>query len=338
MIARKKVIDICCGAGGLSYGFASHKRFELLGGIDNDQKAILAYRKNFRKSKGIVADVAKINGEFIKKELGNPDVVACGFPCQVYSSIGSGDVEDKRLDVMYECLRLIGEIGPEMVLLENVVGLISFDQGRVLKRILMFLENLGFVVNYEIVDAVDFGVPQNRKRIVMVATRNTKFKFSRRYKKTFWTVKDAWSDLNGGPTNEFLRWIKKGSKKVVDHDVLIHSNTALEKIDKDFGFANSYKRLEWSKPAKTVVSSFGFLSGPSSVHPDANRALSVREAARLQSFPDKFRFFGSKSDKRKQVANAVPPLLSIAIARMMWRHFKNERETKIYNTVGVFAD
>lgn len=326
MIDRKKVIDICCGAGGLSYGFASHKRFELLGGIDIDKSAVLTYKKNFRKTKGVVADITQIDGEFVKREFGKPDVVICGFPCQIYSSLAKTNLFDDRLEVMYQCLRLISEIDPEIVLFENVVGLTTFDQGRIFKKILMYLENIGYIVNYEIVNALDFEVPQNRKRVIVVGSKKSKFRFSRKYKRVIWTVADAWSDLVGGPSNDFLRWIKKGTKKISDHDELIHSNTALVKIDKKYGFANSYKRLEWGKPAATLVSSFGFLSGPSSVHPEENRALTVREAARLQGFPDKFYFCGGLGAKRKMIANAVPPLLSIALSRMVWNHIKKENK------------
>lgn len=329
MTKRKRVLDICCGAGGLSYGFYAHKRFDLVGGIDNDELATKTYARNYKKTKNLCADVCKLRGDDIREHFGDLDVVISGFPCQVYSPLGSRDINDRRIEVVFAVLRLIAELSPELVLFENVTSLMNFDDGRLFGQILMYLEKIGYMTSFSVLNASDFGVPQNRKRLVIVGSKKTKFSFLTKTNKDTVTVFDAWADLLGQGNNDYLRWVKKGSAVLTEHDVVRHTKNARLKINGSFGFGSSYKRLRLDQPSTTIVSSFGFLSGPKSVHPLFDRALSIREAARLQSFPDKFRFFGSKTKKRQMVANAVPPLLSIAISRMVWGHLISEKGSPV---------
>lgn len=304
------VVDLCCGAGGLSFGVSHHKRMRLALGVDIDKTTLVTYKRN-HKTNVLNKDLMSVTGEEILKIVPRVDLLMGGLPCQVYSSMGKRDLDDERRGVVFEFLRLVGEINPKIVLVENVKNFVSFDNGVDFRLLLEGLESFGYRVSFDVLDASDFGVAQTRKRLFVVGSKLGKFSFERRKKTQKSVVIEAIGDLFGG------------EKMVRNHEVVVPSSQVVAKIGMRLN--SSYKRLSWDKPAGTIVSSFGGLSGPTSVHPVEDRALTVREAARLQSFPDSFIFWGNKTQTRKQVANAVPPKLSVWLMRRIWRHVKQSR-------------
>lgn len=314
------VVDLCCGAGGLSFGVNHHKRMKLVLGVDVDKSALLTYKRN-HKTEVLNKDIKEVTGKEVLKIASKVDLLMGGLPCQTYSSLGKRDLSDEKRQIMVEFIRLVGEINPKVVLFENVKNFINFDNGADFRLLLEGLEKFGYCVSYDVLDASDFGVAQTRKRLFVVGSKLGKFSFERRRKVEKKVVFEVIGDLFGN------------QGKVRNHDVVVPSPQVVAKIGMKLN--SSYKRLSWDKPAGTIVSSFGGLSGPTSVHPEEDRALTVREAARLQSFPDSFIFWGNKTEMRRQVANAVPPKLSVWLMRRIWNHVKQSRARVREDTDGV---
>lgn len=172
-------IDLFCGAGGLSYGFES-AGFNILLGIDSDQKALEVFEKNHKGSKSICGDITQITYKNIKELIGEKkiDIIIGGPPCQGMSLSGPRKFDDPRNKLYLSYIRLVEEIKPRAFVIENVPGLVSLFGGQIKDSIIEKFTAMGYSVKYQILCAADYGVPQNRKRVVFVGTReNVEFQY-----------------------------------------------------------------------------------------------------------------------------------------------------------------
>jgi DNA (cytosine-5)-methyltransferase 1 len=330
-----KIISLFCGAGGMDLGFikAGHK---IVWANDNDQDSIDTYSKYFKRkynasSKHIsCADITDV----IINDIPDGDVVIGGFPCQGFSIANPYRKEKDSRNTMYlELLRVIKGKNPKYFVAENVPGLCSIGgydndndrkehKGKVLKVIIKELENatkIGYTVNFKILNAADYGVPQNRKRIIILGTRNDISKKLSHPKQTHINPKKRDLDLKKLKVYKSVEEAildlpepgeKKGSKKILNHIGTKHR----VKIN---GFIGN-RKTDPKKPSPTIVGRGGGTGGPVIIpHPNGNRRMTVRETARLQSFPDDFEFIGSISSCYRQIGNAVPWPLAYHIAKMI---------------------
>ena len=334
------VIDLFCGCGGLSYGF-ERAGFNVLLGIDNDEKALETFELNHKNAKSICGDITEIYYEKdIKPLIGNKkiDVIIGGPPCQGMSLSGPRKLDDPRNRLYLSYIRLVDEIRPQMFVIENVPGLVGLFGGQIKNSIIEKFTEMGYDIQYKILCASDFGVPQSRRRVVFVGSRIGNFEYPES-KCEIVTCSMALSDLPplinelGGETMDYLteatnnyqRIMREKSTVVKNHIAAKHSDRVKEIISlvpdggnyKDLpeeyahsrNFHVAWTRFASDKPAPTIDTGHRH-----HFHYKYNRVPTVRECARLQSFPDDFIFLGNKTQQFRQVGNAVPPLMAQQIA------------------------
>ncbi len=347
----RNVIDLFCGAGGLSYGFEK-AGFNILLGIDNDAKALETFEHNHHGAKSICADITDITYQsHIAPLLGGKkiDVIIGGPPCQGFSLSGPRNFSDPRNRLYLSFIRLVGEIGPKAFVIENVPGLVALFDGMVKDDIIEAFEKMGYKVKYQTLCAADYGVPQNRKRVVFVGVKggNT-FEYPPVQTEQV-TCEMALSDLppladalgeeiqsyETDPQNEYQKLMRARSAVVRNHIAAAHSEKVRRIISlvpdggnyKDLpdefkssrNFHVAWTRFNSQKPAPTIDTGHRH-----HFHYKYNRVPTVRECARLQSFPDDFIFFGNKTQQFRQVGNAVPPIMAQRIAEQMLRLSESE--------------
>lgn len=321
-------IDLFSGAGGLSLGF-ERQGFKNLFAIESNKMASATYNYNFPNNKLITKDITTIDDSSIKNYVQNQkvDLVIGGPPCQGFSiagNIGRKFVDDKRNYLFKEFVRVIHDLNPKMFVMENVARLATHNKGNTIKEICTAFENEGYDVHYKVLNAVNYGVPQNRRRIFIVGSQNRKFIFPVGNNKKN-NVKDAIDDLpfleNGEESN------------IPNHYAMHHSDQMLKKMSyiKDggdrmdipdslrpkSGDIRKYIRFNSKKPSITVTGDMRKV-----FHYSQNRALSPRELARIQTFPDSFLFKGTSISIQQQIGNAVPPKLAEAIAKSVKKSLK----------------
>ncbi len=341
-----KVADIFCGAGGLSYGFSVHPYFELIWANDIDKDALLSYQANHKEVQTILCDIAQL--DCYNLPCTSIDILLGGPPCQSYSTLGKRKM-DERANLFKEYLRLLDLVKPKIFVFENVVGLMSMQKGQLFKQICNAFKDKGYILEHAILNALDYGVPQMRERVILVGVLKSfkqKFYFPKPTKMHF-SLKDALGDLppiQSGENGDALGYLKnadnvflefvRNSKELSEHsspknnEKLIEIMQTLkdgqskddlpESLRPKSGYINTYAKMWWEKPAPTITRNFSTPSSSRCIHPRDSRALSIREGARLQSFPDNYKFYGSASAKRLQIGNAVPPLLSVALAHAIF--------------------
>lgn len=303
-----KIISLFCGAGGMDLGFIKVGH-SIVWANDNDPDSCQSYEK-FLGHKPICKDIEKISS----RDIPNGDVVIGGFPCQGFSVANPyRHVEDKRNKLYLELLRVIKDKRPKYFVAENVTGLLSIGKGEVIKMIMKDFKEAGYKAQYKVLNAADFGVPQKRLRVIILGTREDvpyRIYHPKPTHENAWsTVKDAISDLPE----------PSASCKIPNH----HGTSHKVKIN---GFIGN-RKTNWDKPAPTIVGRGGGTGGPVIIpHPNLNRRMTVRECARLQSFPDNFIFYGSISSQYRQIGNAVPWPLSYQIAKMIPLSLKQETQ------------
>lgn len=352
-MSKYNAIDLFCGAGGLSYGFEK-AGFNILLGIDNDAKALETFEANHNGAKTICGDITKIGEKDIRSIIGNKtiDVIIGGPPCQGFSLSGPRNFDDPRNKLYLSYIRLVEEIKPRAFVIENVPGLVGLFNGEVKDNIIKRLSELGYTVKYRILCAADYGVPQNRKRVVFVGLKKGEKEFT--YPKTsneIVTCEMALSDLPpltdsiGTDEQEYVcpsknpyqRLMRNASKVVRNHIAATHSEKVQHIISlvpdggnyKDLpeeyrdsrNFHVAWTRFASNKPAPTIDTGHRH-----HFHYKHNRVPTVRECARLQSFPDDFVFIGNKTQQFRQVGNAVPPIMAKCIAEQLRKALENNNE------------
>jgi len=361
---RIHVIDIFCGAGGLSYGFYQNKNFNILCANDIEKDMTETYRANHKEVPVYNMDIKNFNLELLKQELkitaNDIDVIIGGPPCQAYSTVGKRILNDPRGKLFQEFYRVVKECTPKLFLFENVKGLLSMNKGALFQEIINLFKDIGYHIEYKVLNACDFGVPQLRERVFIVGTLNgkkftfpspTHSEFGCEKTKKYITLKDAISDLPQLGNNEQKIKFKDGTRHyyqemlrdttvLTEHlspknnDNLIELMKALpdggtpldieERLRPKSGFKNTYCRLWWEKPCTTITRNFSTPSSSRCIHPKQARPLTPREALRIQSFPDSYILKGSVSSRKIQIGNAVPPLLSIHLANAVEEYLNNE--------------
>lgn len=334
-VKKYKVFDLFCGAGGLSYGFKLGG-FEIAGGVEWDKSAMETHKNNFKSTFEFCGDIKDISDETIRKELGGIDVIIGGPPCQGFSSANRQEKEkdDPRNKLFFEYLRFVEIIRPKVFVIENVKEILTKNNGYAKERILEITQELGYNVTVRVLNAADYGVPQYRRRAIFVGVRtdlNCSFDFDSLKKvKRLVTVYDAIGDIcypDREIKNKFLSYVKD-IDELLNHNPKTPNARVVERMtyvpqggnwkdvpphlwdtQRDNRHSSAYKRLSFNEPSITIDT--GHMNY---FHPVEHRVPTVRESARLQSFPDSFIFYGNQSEQYRQVGNAVPPLLGKAIA------------------------
>lgn len=332
-------IDLFCGCGGLSLGFEK-AGINVLVGIDAWKDAITTFNYNHKNSKGICADLSTLEPKEIEKELNGKsvDLIIGGPPCQGFSVAGKRIVDDVRNKLYKNFVRFVEYYKPQAFIMENVPNILSIGGGIVRDSIVKDFSELGYKVVYQVLTASNYGTPQNRRRAVFVGFKNGfEFKFPEKTVEKLITSSEALSDLpensleDGTPYPiaykcDYQKLMRCNSDRVYNHQITEHSERTKEIIAlvPDGGnYKNlpeelqqtrkvhiAWTRLNSQKPSFTIDTGHRH-----HFHYKWNRIPTVRESARIQSFPDDFIFLGTKTSQYKQVGNAVPPLMAEAIAK-----------------------
>jgi len=344
------VIDLFCGCGGFSLGF-SQADFNVKLGIDVWEDATVTYKHNFPKAVALNKDIREVTGNIIsnltKIPIENIDIIVGGPPCQGFSVSGKRIKDDPRNELYKSFVRIVEDIKPKVFVMENVPGIIKLFGGKILEDVIEDFSVLGYTVKCKILSADDFGVPQQRKRVFFVGINNNKIKKTSEF--IFpsattgvipLTCEEAISDLDFladdyasgedieyqlSATTDYQKKMRFGSKRLLNHSATRHKARTREIIAMvpDGGNYKSlpqdlwhtrkvniaWTRMSSKKPCFTIDTGHNH-----HFHYRANRVPTVRESARIQSFPDNFKFIGIKTSQLKQVGNAVPPLVAEAIA------------------------
>lgn len=327
------MIDCFCGAGGLSLGFEK-AGFDIIYAFDLDKAAINTYRHNNHEN-AFVRDIYKVSKGSIEEDLGHElgeiDVLIGGPPCQGFSVQRRGNDQDPRNNLVLEYIRLILDIKPKFFVMENVGGLLSPRGIPYLNKLIERCGEAGYIIQKKKLLASDFGVPQDRKRVVIVGEKLSdnlaKFSFPNGSNGPVRTVRDAISDLMNRSEDaipnhkadklsainvERIRAIKEGEGR---DSLPAHLQLDCHKNNLTHRHLDVYGRMAWDKPSPTITARFDSFSRGRFGHPQLDRTITLREGARLQTFPDDFEFLGTKVEVAKQIGNAVPPLLATVIAQ-----------------------
>jgi DNA (cytosine-5)-methyltransferase 1 len=311
--SNRTVIELFAGAGGLALGL-EEAGLESTLLVENDPDCIATLRLNRPNWNVIGEDIHKVDFSGL-----SADVVSGGFPCQAFSHAGKRlGFEDTRGTLFFEFARCVSEVKPKIFLAENVEGLILHDEGRTLKTILRVLKSFGYVVQYRVLNALNYSVPQKRKRLLIVgAQKGLRFEYPLPQKKIL-VLRDA---LDKVPESEGVEYSKKRREVLAlvppgGSWVDLPSSIQKEFMGKSFfsggGRRGMARRISWEEPCLTLTTS-PFQKFTERCHPSETRPFTVREYARIQTFPDSWRFVGSLASQYKQIGNAVPVQLAKAI-------------------------
>lgn len=381
-----KFIDLFCGAGGFSCGL-EQAGFTCIGGIELKETIAKTHALNHKNSTTLFGDIREMSPEEFAKKIGTDhvDVIIGGPPCPTFSTIGDAKIrsvtgkptsEDPRNQLFLEYLKYVDYFRPDIFVIENVPNFITKYKGAIFNTAVEIIENIGkddegngegiYEVEkpVQVLNAVYYGVPQTRKRMLLVAHKKQGVKFNypepthyydqedeeSKKLKPFVTVGDAIGDLPKITDNwrisdveysknrnlsEYQKLMREtNKKKTVSNNICRMSNDRAKRVFPHMAQGSKYmdlppeirqilpfredifkdrlKRLVANQPSWTVLAHIG-MDGYMYIHPTENRTLSVREAARIQSFPDGFEFVGNQQDTYVQVGNAVPPQLAKAM-------------------------
>jgi DNA (cytosine-5)-methyltransferase 1 len=325
-MARIPTIDLFSGAGGLSLGL-KQSQFEPLLAVEIDKYAVETFKANFKGSEVYDGDVRDLS---FKKYRGVVELVAGGPPCQPFSVAGAQNSHKDPRDMIPEFIRVVREVKPKAFLLENVAGLTTPRHREYLKLAINELKALGYIVDQKVHNAADHGVPQFRRRLIIVGTKDEGFNFPKashgenaRY--DYVTTWDAISDApEDEPNSAIVTYAKKPVLRVSPFAGMLVNGGGrpinLEGPSPTIPASAGGNRTHIVDPKGLLSDYHSYLiSGgkPKSGLVEGVRRLTLRESARLQTFPDKFVFLGPKSARYRQVGNAVPPKLAKAIGRKL---------------------
>ncbi len=346
-LPRIEVVDLFCGIGGLSYGM-KQKGLEIIAGFDIDDTCKFAYETNnnarffFENIVNVTPD--KIKSLYSKKSV---RVLAGCAPCQPFSSYAfkNKNKDSEKYDLLYEFLRLVKGVKPDIVTMENVPSIAAFKLKPVLKDFVDGLSKEGYFVKYQVVYCPDYGIPQTRKRLVLLASKLGEIDLipPTNKKENYVTVLD---------TIGMLPELKAGESSVSDP---LHRCSALTEInlkrvqatpygggwkdwpielqldchkkEKGRSFGSVYGRMRWDRPAPTMTTQCTGLGNGRFAHPEQDRAISAREAALFQTFPIGYKFFADEENvsltkASRYIGNAVPPVLGEVIAESIKLHIR----------------
>jgi DNA (cytosine-5)-methyltransferase 1 len=373
------VLDLFCGTGAITYGMSQFdSRFRVEAGIDIDRAACGTASANHPHARILCSSILKVTPKDFERatKLTRVDMIVGGPPCQGFSSLRphrQSNVDDPRNQLFRQFISYVKYFEPKTLLMENVVGILGGSNGKVVQEILEGFRKIGYAVDWRVLNAANYGVPQKRERFVLAGVRlngrrcvsisfpkpthhfsgrviGTRLKsnyiFNESDGAAAVTVIDAISDLprldsgeerdcyRSPPKNSYQQARRRGcGNKVSLHIAANHSQKMVDvmkvaggsKLDLPpglvtSGFSSCYSRMEPNEPATTITVKFTSPASSKCIHPTQNRAITPREAARLQGFDDAFVFYGSKTEIASQLGNAVPPLLGAALAPIFVEH------------------
>lgn len=353
-------VDLFSGAGGLSRGFYD-AGYDVVLGVDFDEVALKSFKENHGSAEIMQLDLFNHENiekivDFLTTKSINLDVLVGGPPCQGFSIAGPRDMNDRRNSLYVAMVKLADRLRPQAVVLENVPGMIQTNDGIGAKRIIEDFKQIGYNMIPKLLYAPDYGIPQMRKRVFFVGllNQNAEFDFPKPMvdKLNYITCEDAIGDLpslqteNGEiiygedvqeytmhPANEYQKRMRKKSDKVRNHigSIPIEKTRHMislipegknykalpEEYQGIYKYHEALTRYHSKKPSNTINTGHR-----SHFHYKWNRIPTVRESARLQSFPDDFVFYGNKSQQYRQVGNAVPPILGQVVAEKLKEYLK----------------
>jgi DNA (cytosine-5)-methyltransferase 1 len=320
-------IELFSGCGGLALGFKNAGiNSELLVEIDKDSSETLS--SNFRNTKIVNDDIANVDFKSYKNKV---DVVAGGFPCQAFSYAGkSKGFEDTRGTLFFDFARTVKEVKPKIAIGENVKGLVSHDRGRTLHTMINTLEELGYNVQYKLLLAQYFNVPQKRERVFIVATRKDmpncyEYPEELNY---FVPLQVVLKDCPASEGQEYPKRKKEIMEMVPqggywkDLPIEIQKEYMKGSFYLGGGKTGTARRLSMKEPSLTLVTSPA-QGQTERCHPTKTRPLTIRESARIQTFPDSWKFAGSAASQYKQIGNAVPVNLAYHVGKSVIKYLKN---------------
>ena len=342
---RYTVLDFFCGCGGLSKGF-EQAGYNVLAGIDFDDAALRTFERN-HNSKPLKIDLFEDNAfQQIEKSIeGKVDVIIGGPPCQGFSLTGPRNFDDKRNKLYLAMFDAVAHFQPQAFMIENVPGMANLYGGEIKKEIIRRFTKLGYKVSCKIVNAADYEVPQIRQRLVFIGLKNrSSFVFPEplRTPDNYITCKEAISDLpplvdklgeevsqySGEPQTEF-QYQMRGDNDVLYNHVAVNHKQFVKDVIAQVPDGGNYKDLPpgvgksrifhmaWTRYASNKPSRTIDTGHRNNFHYKYNRCPTVRESARLQTFPDDFIFLGNKTQQNRQVGNAVPVRLAYHIAKQL---------------------
>lgn len=338
---RMTYIDLFSGSGGFSLGF-DRKGFQNIFSIDNEPSFCETYRHNFPNHRLIEKDICQLSEPEIRLLIGNTEVDAVigGPPCQGFSiagNIGRKFIDDPRNRLFKEFVRVVKIVRPKFFVMENVARLYNHNKGETRKEIIRDFEELGYRVECKILNSADYDVPQVRKRVIFIGSRSKrKIEFPKKITEQYRTVKEA---IHHYPT------LAAGEESIIpNHVAMTHSRQMLEKMSyvsdggsraeipvdlrPTTGDVRKYIRYKSNEPSVCVTGDMRKI-----FHYSQNRALTVRELAKLQTYPDDFIFKGSKISQQQQVGNSVPPQMAEAIAGAIIKMNRDVKYPKV-NYIG----
>ena len=371
-----RIVDLFSGAGGLTFGFyynlingefVRNENCDIIFANEFDSAAAEAFRINFPDLNMVEKDIKHLKRAEILHLIGDEevDLIIGGPPCQSYSTIGRRVYDDKA-KLYNEYYRLLEIIRPRMFLFENVKGMLSMKDENG-DKVIDVIENkfanidgeFGYHIEYDVLDAVHYGVPQHRERVFIIGIRNDlniEWEFPEGNGEII-TLRQAISDfpvISSGeeitdygetrPQNEYQRIMRGDTQVLTCHFLAVYGDKIqtimnhvipgegrnyINKLVEDgilgeeykltSGYNNTYGRLYADQPCTTITNNMSTPSGLRCIHYDQNRALTPREGARIQSFPDWFQFRGNRRQIKTQIGNAVPPLLAMKLAEALQR-------------------
>lgn len=346
---KLKTVDLFCGIGGLSHGLLK-EGFDIIAGIDNDGSCRFGYEHNNR-AKFIQKDISRVSSEEINRLFGNEEntikvLVGCA-PCQPFSKLNLKRITQKQLEPLEKFAELVSEISPEIVSMENVAGLANMEKYPIFKTFVDTLKKNNYKYAYKVVNLSEYGIPQRRRRLVLLASRFGEIELiEKTHKNKKITVRDVISNLEkigAGETSEkdplhrarSLSSLNLKRIKATPHD---GGNSAswdeellLECHKKDSGKTyrkSVYGRMRWDEPAPTMTTQCLGIGNGRFGHPEQDRAISMREAAIFQTFPEEYKFVAPNepifaSHMAKFIGNALPVKLGSVIGKSIKKHIED---------------
>ena len=357
-----RILDLFSGAGGFSYGMEKNTHFQTEVALDFNAKALDTFKYNMPQTEVVVGDITSkaIQNKIITLCLERQvNMIIGGPPCQGFSLKGKKlGLNDPRNYLFKEYLNLVSRLTPDVFVIENVKALLSTSAGWFKEQIICEVCKMGYSVRHGVLTASDFGVPQARQRAIFICSRKGAIDLPKPTIVVPVTVRDAISDLSylnahegafeqdytTEPQSEYQVMMRKGSRRLYNHKASNHNEIAVRKlkmIPPECGkehlpkeligrqqFSGTWGRLKWDEVSPTIDTRFDAASNGTNNHPFLHRAITPREAARLQSFDDKFVFVGSKFYIRQQIGNAVPPLMAKAIADQIFSAIGDDHQSE----------
>ncbi len=330
-----KIIDLFCGIGGLSLGF-EQAGFEVVAGVDLWKDAIDTFNHNRRDESGLVMPVDVFNRDVLPGILKDNHItgVIGGPPCQGFSTVGKRDVNDVRNKLYLDFYETVKQTMPDFFVIENVKGMLTLNKGSFVKSVIELFgeKGLGYHVTYKLLNAADYGVPQNRYRVFYIGLKTKNFVFPEPSEDKVTCeeaigdlVKASGTDYTVAPFTDYQRKMRGSQTILHNQDLTNHSEQTISIISQipDGGNIKSLSREFWEvRKYNKAFERMGASRQSNTVdtghrnyfHYSENRIPTARENARIQSFPDSFEVLGTRGSQYKQIGNAVPPMLANVIA------------------------